>query len=327
MTVDRMTALLISGTDHCEVVDLPVPVPGENEVRLAITHCTLCRTDAKMLHVGQRDLVLPRVPGHEIVARHERTGSRFAVWPGAACGHCRSCLNGAENLCAKMRILGFHRDGGLAEFLCAKLENLLPVPEELSGTVASLAEPLGAGMNALDQLDLSEGNRLLVAGAGPVGLLLALAARQSGWRVTLSEVSQARIEQTRPFCETLQVPVLAPEALPDEFDAAINATSAPAALEQITSHLTNGGQFCLFSGLPTGTDGGALLNETHYRQLRLTGAYGCTRAQMRRALDLLTECPQEAGLLIGRCIGLEDAPEALRRIWNGMALKHTVCFE
>ncbi|WP_430981841.1 hypothetical protein [Halorhodospira halophila] len=66
-----------------------------------------------MWQSGHRDLVLPRVLGHELCVRGE-DGRRYAVWPGASCGRCQACRSGAENLCRAVAVLGFHRDGGIS---------------------------------------------------------------------------------------------------------------------------------------------------------------------------------------------------------------------
>lgn len=76
--------------------------------------CAICRTDAKMWEQGHRDLVFPRVLGHEMVVT-DQTDQKFIVWPGKSCGICRFCQTGRENLCEDMKITGFHTDGGFAD--------------------------------------------------------------------------------------------------------------------------------------------------------------------------------------------------------------------
>lgn len=117
----------------------------------------LCRTDLKIIRHGHRDLTLPRVPGEEVVGEVVplggdspiAVGDRVYVYPGVWCGVCPSCCRGAENLCRKMRIMGFHRDGGFAEYVAAPLQSLIPVPDGLRGAavldVAGAATDLGDG--------------------------------------------------------------------------------------------------------------------------------------------------------------------------------------
>lgn len=86
---------------------------ADDRVFLKVICCAICRTDAKMWRSGHRDLVLPRVLGHEIAGIDPASGQLYAVWPGQVCGTCDYCRTGRENLCEEMQIIGFHTDGGV----------------------------------------------------------------------------------------------------------------------------------------------------------------------------------------------------------------------
>ncbi|MCX6985987.1 MAG: alcohol dehydrogenase catalytic domain-containing protein, partial [Lentisphaerae bacterium] len=170
-------AFLLRKIGDAALSEISVPKPGENEKLLRVSACGLCRTDAKMWISGQRDMVLPRVLGHEICGVEIRSGHRVVVWPGTACGNCNMCRNRHENLCASMQIIGFSRDGGLAEYVTAPSSSLIPIPDTLPSVTATLAEPLGSAVNAIEKLHLRRGRKLLVLGGGPMGLMLAFAAK------------------------------------------------------------------------------------------------------------------------------------------------------
>lgn len=319
-----MQAARLTDIGALTVEDAPIPTPGPGEALIKVAHCALCRTDAKMLKIGHRDLELPRILGHEIYGRVGETGEPVVVWPGTACGECAQCRSGATNLCRAMRIIGFHRDGGLAEYLSAPKQSLVPVPGDLPGHLACLAEPLACGVNALEQLDLKAGETLLIFGAGPVGLLMAMAAGALGATPAIRDIAADKQDRTRPFRRRIDAGWSDPS---DErrFDAAVNAAPATATFIDGLKRLSPGGRFCLFSGL---TDGGAvdaaILNEIHYRQLQITGAYGCTAPQMAQALDIISGCPTAAELLIEDRISLADAPSALPKLLSGNYFKIVV---
>src|SRR3989339_1279509 len=105
-----MRAVVLEEIGSIKVKDIPVPEAAKEQFLLKVLKCTLCRTDAKMLQLGQRDLILPRVLGHEICALDEKTGKKYAIWPGSSCGKCKYCTSGLENMCNKMQVLGFHID-------------------------------------------------------------------------------------------------------------------------------------------------------------------------------------------------------------------------
>ena len=101
-----MKKLILTGRNEFQLLhgedDAEHSVAG-GLVHLKVLFCAVCRTDAKMWSQGHRDLVLPRVLGHEMVVLHEESGTQYTVWPGQHCGQCMYCLQGRENLCQQMK--------------------------------------------------------------------------------------------------------------------------------------------------------------------------------------------------------------------------------
>lgn len=317
-----MKALRLRGPGRLVPEIAPDPVPGPDETVLRVTHCAICRTDAKMYRDGHRDLTLPRIPGHEIRGEGP-DGTAYAVWPGHACGHCPTCRSGAENLCPEMRIVGFHRDGGFAERVAVPRRSLLPLPPDLPGPVACLAEPLACAINGLDRAGVVRGDRVLVYGAGPVGLLLGLAARFRGASPAVREIRAGRLSESRAFRTRIGFP----ECGDGEtgFHAAINAAPDSATVADGLSRLGPAGRFCLFSGLSTGEAlSPSVLDIVHYRQLTVTGAYGCTRDGMGKALQILSESHKEAALLVEEAGTLGDVPGLLAAVWEGRGPRRVI---
>jgi threonine dehydrogenase-like Zn-dependent dehydrogenase len=153
-----MKALSLMEKENLTFRDFPKPTAVDGEILLKVSFCSICRADAKMWKYGHRDLILPRILGHEIAGICEETGERFVVWPGLSCDVCPQCISGRENLCKKMEIMGFHRDGGFAEFVSVPAESLVPVPDSLPLEIASLAEPLACGINAAEQIQNPDKN-------------------------------------------------------------------------------------------------------------------------------------------------------------------------
>lgn len=134
-----MKAMLLDAPGRpLRAAELPDPVPGPGELLLRVKACAVCRTD---LHVVDGDLPKPKLPlvlGHEVVGVVEAAGAgvaRFAPgdrvgvpWLGAACGRCRFCAEGSENLCDEARFTGYDLDGGFAERTVAREEFAFPVP-------------------------------------------------------------------------------------------------------------------------------------------------------------------------------------------------------
>lgn len=297
--------------------------PGPGQEAISVAHCALCRTDAKMWAHGHRDLSLPRVLGHEIFGV-TKSGVPVVVWPGEACGKCSFCRHGKENLCSEIKILGFNKDGGLAQQINVAESALIPVPVGLPGRIACFAEPAACCLNAIEQADLRSGDRLLILGAGPVGLLMGLGARARGASVCIAEKNPERFRRSEKFRQTLGIETYT-SVKGTDFDVCINACSAYETFAQGLSALRNAGRLCLFSGL-SGSDSVPLgdLNDIHYRQLHVSGAYGCTRKQMSEAVAILDEYSSQVELLLELEIGLTEVGVWLERIAAGGAFKVVV---
>lgn len=323
-----MKALELTKINRLEFKDLSLPEPKEGQVKVKVTHCALCRTDAKMWERGHRDLILPRILGHEFCGIRKDNEKRCVAWPGKACGLCYHCRCGCENLCTNMSILGFHKNGGLAGYAIVPESSLIDVPEGLSGDIACLAEPLSCTLNALKMADIMEGQSVLIFGAGPVGLLMAMAVKYRGANPFISEINDEKLERSRNFRKIVGISIV--DGFTSlGFDVAINAAPSPDTFPEGIKKIRSGGCFCIFSGLIPGkvvqtSEFLKAINEIHYRQLRVTGAYGCTREQIRLSLDMLNKYQGVVKLLIERYINLEDVTEVLPEILSGRVFKYVV---
>lgn len=326
-----MKALVLKDVGNICLQTIEKPNIHDSKILLKVRSGALCRTDAKMWKMGHRDLVLPRVLGHEICGTLEESGQRMVVWPGNACGQCTACMNEFENLCESMQIIGFHLDGGLAEYVMVREENLIPVPDDLSDELACLAEPLACTINALKMAQVRKGSKVLIYGAGPVGLMMALAIRSADAEPTVYDINPAKIDISRQFQEKSGIRVV--EKIPEiKWHTVINAAPSMESFHDGISRLMPGGSFCIFSGFSHNTGSNVIdtfssLNHIHYHQLKVSGAYGCTRQQIRLALDLLRNHGDAWFFLMEKIIAIEDVPAVLPRIWAGVTLKYIVKFE
>jgi propanol-preferring alcohol dehydrogenase len=191
--------------DHpLELVDRPIPVPDEGQVRVRVLTCGVCRTD---LHLAEGDLPPRRrgvVPGHEVVGVVDATGdgaSRFAEgdrvgvpWLAHTCGVCRFCTTERENLCIAPRFTGWDVDGGYAEYLVAAQDYVYPLPAAFDDVHAAPLLCAGIiGYRALRQSQCPPGGRLGIYGFGGSAHLAAQVALAEGTRVhVLTRAAEAR---------------------------------------------------------------------------------------------------------------------------------------
>jgi threonine dehydrogenase-like Zn-dependent dehydrogenase len=225
-----------------------------------------------------------------------------------------------------MQILGFHQDGGFAEYAVVPQSSLIPVPDSLPGHIACLAELLSCGINALNQAHVSANSTVLIFGGGPAGLLMALAARIKGAQPHIVEMNENKLQRSEHFRKCLGIAAGTECTIPHA-DVVVNAASSPDTFLLGLPKLAAGGCFCLFSGF-SGTEpvSSSLLNEIHYRQLKVVGAYGCTHSQMQEAINILDDQQNYAELLVEERITLEQVPRALEEILAGQRLKYVVEF-
>jgi 2-desacetyl-2-hydroxyethyl bacteriochlorophyllide A dehydrogenase len=183
----EMRAACIRGRGQVEVARVPIPEPGPGEVRVAVEACGICGSDLHLFHAG----FFPpgTIPGHEAAGRIDAlgpdvtglaTGARVAIEPMRGCGRCASCRSGLYSICREAKLHGVHLPGGLAEAVVVPAERVHAVPASLDPALAALAEPTAVIVHALLRGRIERGQRVLVLGAGTIGLLAIAAARRLG---------------------------------------------------------------------------------------------------------------------------------------------------
>jgi threonine dehydrogenase-like Zn-dependent dehydrogenase len=188
-----------------ELQNEPEPQPQAGEVVLRVDAVGICGSELSG-YLGQNSLrVPPLVMGHEFAGTVAEVGAnvsglqigdRVTVNPLSGCGECALCQLGLENLCPKRQIVGIHRPGAFAELVAVPTANCTSMPEGISQVAGSLAEPLGCGVRAARVGGVASGSRVLVLGAGTIGLMCIAAARKAGGSVTLAADPNAGRLQT-----------------------------------------------------------------------------------------------------------------------------------
>jgi L-iditol 2-dehydrogenase len=344
-------AALLFGKEDLRVQEVPEPEIGAGEVLLEVRAAAVCGTDIRMYRNGAEGVgpETPLVLGHElagVVARVGREvagireGERAAVAPNMGCGTCDACVSGNTQLCDRgFRAFGINLPGGFAEYLRVPAEamrqgNLCPIPARVSFAAAALAEPLSCVYNAFLRYDIRPGDRVLIIGAGPIGLMHAKLARAGGAaKVMLNDLSAERLA----ICRSLEpgLTVIAGEVVREVMeltsgkgaDVVITACPAPEAQVAALKVAAMNGRVLFFGGLP-GSRAEVTLNTNliHYRQLVVTGTTRQSLSQFRRVLRLIEEGLVDVDGLVSARYGLEGIHEAFGAVMRGSGLKHLVSF-
>lgn len=201
-----MKACVLHAIGDLRYEEVSDPVMKSGEVLLRIRAAGICGSDIQRVF-DKGTYHFPTIPGHEFAgevvdafdgADKALIGKRAAVFPMLPCMHCPSCQIGEYAQCKNYNYYGSRCDGGFAEYLAVKAENLVMVPEEVSLEEAAMCEPTAVAIHALSQVGVRFGDTVTIYGAGTIGVLLALIA--SNWgaeRVILADIDDRKLEFAR----------------------------------------------------------------------------------------------------------------------------------
>ncbi|MGN7870664.1 alcohol dehydrogenase catalytic domain-containing protein [Paracoccus sp. 22332] len=195
---NEMQAADFMGDDLIRIVTRPVPDPGPGEVLLRVAANALCGSDFKLWHAGAQFIAGHEIAGHVSAPGHPLHDRLCVVYIPMHCGTCQACAAGNTQSCLTVSsLIGWNRDGGYAEYVAVPENCLLPVPDDIPADLAPLLlDTIGTSAHALREAArhlATDGQRVLVTGAGPVGLGVVLAAQALGHdRIEVAEPNPAR---------------------------------------------------------------------------------------------------------------------------------------
>jgi 2-desacetyl-2-hydroxyethyl bacteriochlorophyllide A dehydrogenase len=181
---------IVSRTDTVEVLTEPVPTLQRGEVLVEMSVSGLCGSDKAGVHGEHAFMKPPYYPGHEVVGvvvavsegvGNVEVGDRVTIEPTLVCGHCKPCLHKMENLCENLQFFGCgYREGGMADVFSVPAARLHKVPKNFTDYQAALIEPLATPVHAVRLAGDLTGKKVVILGAGTIGLLTLIAARRAG---------------------------------------------------------------------------------------------------------------------------------------------------
>ncbi|MFM8978936.1 MAG: zinc-binding dehydrogenase [Planctomycetia bacterium] len=320
MAPTTLRRVVLHGVEDVRLEQAPAPVPGPGEVLLApevaLTGGTVLKAVRRGGHV--RLGAPPMVLGHEGVGRIVALGHGVAGWrvgervlpgPSAPCGACSACRRGRTTLCsAACWWSGLY--AGLALLPAALVaRNLHRVPEGLASEVAALADNVASVLHGLERTPPRAGERALVLGSGPLGLLWTAFLARAGCEVTLCSRRGTQVPLGVGMGAT-RVLALAQLGAHERFELVVEAAGAPEAWQEALARTAPGARVNLFGGVPAGSQLHVDATRLHYEELLVTAAFHYAPAQLDEALAWLA--PGGAGAsLAPRLLGEEVALEAL----------------
>lgn len=316
---ERMTAAVLHGVEDVRIEERDRPEPEPHEVLVAVHAVGICGSDVHYYEHGRiGDYVVeqPMVIGHEsagtIVAVGAdgdpgRIGELVALEPGIPCRHCEQCLAGRYNLCPRVQFFATPPvDGSIARFVALDADFAHRAPTGLTAEQAAMAEPVSVGVWAASKAQISVSDRVLVSGAGPIGLLAGqVAAAYGAARVVISDVSDYRLGVARDL--GLE-PVRAGEPVEGGFDVLLECSGAQAALSQGIDAMAPAGRVVLVG---MGADDVSIpVPQVQGKELWIGGIFRYANSYPT-ALRLIASGAVQVDPVITHRFSLEETEEAL----------------
>ncbi len=326
-----MKALVFEAPGRMPLRDRPRPVAGPGEVVVEVRAAGICGSDVHGF-TGQTGRRTPGVVmGHEAAGvvmevgsgvETVRVGDRVALRSILTCGACDQCTDGRANTCRNRRGLGMALDGAYAELVAVPAVLAVRIPESVSFHAAALVEPLAVALHAARAVRAGSHQRVLIAGAGTIGLLVLLALRAEGTgRVVVTDRSAHRLEAARLAGAEVTVLVSSDDAVPAILDAtgggadvAVDAVGIASALQQVVAAVRPGGRvICLGNSDPTVE---LPLQDVVSREVGLVGSYGFT-TEFEEAIELIASGRLDPTSLVQHVAPLADGERLFGDLASG----------
>lgn len=323
-------AKLADGRGHVGLAERPTPVAAPGHVVLDVVAAGICGTD---LHIEDGEFAArpPVTMGHEVSGVVADLGEGVdPAWAGArvvtetyfsTCGNCEHCTSGRRNLCLERQSIGSFVDGGFAARVHVPAANLHRIPDWLDGRAAALAEPLACCCQSLPPGTVGAGERVLVVGPGPVGLLAAQVAQAQGGSVHVRGTPRdvARLELARGLgfetSTTEDEPV-------DSFDVVVECSGHPSGMTAALEAVRRGGRYVQIglAGKPVEVP----FDLVCFKELTVTSGNASTPASWKRALELVASRAVALEPLVTEAVPLAEWERAFAATRRGDGVKYVL---
>lgn len=202
-----MLQQVMTAPGKIEFREIETPVPKAGEVLIRIMKIGVCGSDIHVWHGKHPFTSYPVTQGHEVSGEiaalgagveNLEVGQKVTIQPQVVCGKCYPCRHGKYNLCETLKVMGFQTTGVASEYFAVDAAKVTPLPQEMSFDEGAMIEPLAVAVHAVRKFGDMQGMRVAVLGAGPIGILVAQAAKGMGAEsVLITDISDLRLEKAR----------------------------------------------------------------------------------------------------------------------------------
>ena len=329
-----MKALLLSEYSVLEVVDLPMPRPGPEEVLIRVEACGICGSDVHGYDGTSGRRIPPLVMGHEAAGSIAALGAGVTSFKEGQhvtfdstvyCGECVYCKRGQVNLCDNRQVLGvstpeYRRPGAFADYVVVPARVLHAIPEQLPATKAAMVEPLAVAVHAVELSGAGGESTALVVGAGMIGLLVLQALRAQGCRrVVVSDIDDGRLKMASDLgamtvmnAKTTDVAAEVQKLTEGRgVDVALEVVGSTVTLKSAIESVRKGGTVVLIGNIASTVE--IPLQAVVSRQIRLQGS-AASAGEYPRCIEMLASGQVDVDSLISIVAPLEEGAEWFERL-------------
>ena len=325
-----MKAVLFQKPWEAACIDVPKPQPGPGQALIRIVSAGICGSDIGAYRGTNALVSYPRIIGHELAGIVEqipednaagiKPGDRVVVNPYVYCGHCYPCSLGRTNCCTDLKCLGVHIDGGMAEYFCHPADMLIPLPDNVPWDTAPIAEPLVIALHGLHRGALKAGEHAAIIGAGPIGLLAAMAAKALGAAPILLDVVDARLEFARDCGIQFTINTLREDAVARIADITggrmaelvCECSGANAAIRSTLELVSSAGRITL-TGWPAGETPLPTAVITR-KEVDIRGARTAMTREFADSLAMIADGSVDVRKILTKTISIDEAPATIADI-------------
>jgi L-iditol 2-dehydrogenase len=329
-----MKALLLSEYSRLELVDLPMPRPGRDEVLVRVEACGICGSDVHGYDGSSGRRIPPIVMGHEAAgtvaaigagASGAQEGDRVTFDSTIYCGECEYCRRGQLNLCGRRQVLGvstpeYRRQGAFAEYVVVPHRIVHRVPSNITFPEAAMVEPLAVAVHAVSLAQVPENASALVVGAGTIGLLVLQALRAAGClQVYVTDVDDSRLELAKRLGAVSTIHAKTADTVSElqrltsgaGVDVAFEAVGNTAAVKTAIESVRKGGTVMLIGNVAPQVE--LPLQMVVSREIRLQGS-AASAGEYPQCIEMLARGDVDVKSVISLVAPIEEGPQWFERL-------------
>lgn len=320
-----MKSIVINNPGEVEIREVEMPVPKEGEALLKILYGGICGSDLGTYRGTFAYVSYPRTPGHEFSAeivqigtndKNLKEGMIVTCNPYFNCGSCYSCERGFVNCCTTNQTMGVQREGAFSEYITMPIERIYD-GKGLSAKTLALIEPFCISYHGVSRANVKEGDKVLVIGAGTIGVLAAVAAKALGATVYISDIAQQKLEYAKEF----GVDGILLNDTPENFEAQVNtltngngfdvtieAVGMPSTFQNCIDAAAFGGRVVLIGVGKKNLDFNFTLIQK--KELNIFGSRNALKKDFKELIDLVKNGKVDLEKIITNTYKMENAANA-----------------